>query len=534
MVIDQLGAGAGGLVVSAYDPNLDRKVALKVLRPEVAFSGGVGLARERLLREAKAVARMNHPNVVTVHEVGSVGDQVFVAMEHIDGGTLRDTMSLRKRGWRQVLDLFVPAARGLAAAHQAGLVHRDFKPANVLVSQNNRVVVSDFGLVSTAADEDDFSFDDADFENRRRGRAESIGPADPGLTDTGTTLGTPAYMAPEQHRGAAVDARSDQFAFSVALHEALFGQRPFQGNTLAQLMAAKDRGEFTTPEPSADVPSWLRQIVVRGMASDPADRFSNMDELIAAIEVHRGRPKRNWLVVGLLALLVPTVFLGYRALTQTTKTSAKIAADLAALKSELADKDAELAENRAELAALRRQSVEVDPSQVAALEARQKEVETELATTKRELESLVRNRKSTARELPDESDLSAVVRRAPSEPPPLATRTSSFSPPLPLAPESELVSSIFAGMRRSVERCVGVPDLSKDRSYDDWVETMESPTAYNIVVSLEIRPNGRSRNVSISATDSGNRTCVGVLMRRARFPISQNGGTASFRYSRRD
>lgn len=511
IVIDQLGAGAGGIVVSAYDPDLDRKVALKVLRPEHLYSGSVGRARERLLREAKAVARVVHPNIITVHEVGSVGDQVFVAMEYVEGGTLRDTLSLRKRDWRQVLGLLVPAAKGLAAAHAAGMVHRDFKPANVLVGRDNRVVVSDFGLVSTNQDDD---VPGGASEPVRRHH-------DPSLTDTGTTLGTPAYMAPEQHRGAAVDARSDQFAFCVTLFEALYGVRPFTGNTLLELMTAKENGDVAGPS-SNPVPAWLKQIVSRGLAPTPEGRYPSMAELIAEVEFHQRRPaRRGWIGLAAVAVAIPVALLAYRSLT--TQPVAIDDTELTALKAVVADKDDELKKTLRELKELRGRP-KVDPTSVAALEVRVVELEAEV-------ERLLGQLRDTAVARPTKS-------KSPFARPNLKAAASfelpdrqEVGPPLPKTPEPEIVSSVFAGLRPAISRCAGIPDLGRERSFEEWQRVMDRPLDTELNVSLTIEPNGRAREVRVKASSAGVRTCIALAVRRARFPISTDGGPARYRYS---
>ncbi|MEO1367660.1 MAG: protein kinase, partial [Acidobacteriota bacterium] len=221
LVLDLLGRGGMGEVYGAYDPDLDRLVAVKLLQPRGGDRGGAG--RRRLMREAQALARLNHPNVITAYDVGAVGDRVFLSMEYVEGETLHAWLG-RSPSRREIVAAFVRAGRGLAAAHAAGLVHRDFKPGNVMVAKDGRVLVLDFGLARAR--------DDA-AAPVGEGPVVDVGAWSPGspppsgvfehpLTAAGAAPGTPAYMAPEQARGEVATAASDQFSFCVALYRALF------------------------------------------------------------------------------------------------------------------------------------------------------------------------------------------------------------------------------------------------------------------------------------------------------------------------
>jgi eukaryotic-like serine/threonine-protein kinase len=263
LILDRIGSGGMGDVYAARDPELDRRVAIKLLRSP--RSGA------RLLREARALARLAHPNVVAVHDVGIFEERSFVAMELVEGTTLRAWMEERPRPWREVLDVFVPAGRGLSAAHAAGLVHRDFKPENVMIGSDGRVRVLDFGIVgSVPADGPEPEFD-----------MESADPTR--LTAPGGPVGTPGYMAPEQLCGQEIDARADQFGFCVALWEALYGARPFGGATLRALTAAVLRGVVDEPPPGRPAPAWLRRLVTRGLSVERGARHRSMDALLADI-----------------------------------------------------------------------------------------------------------------------------------------------------------------------------------------------------------------------------------------------------------
>ncbi len=261
----RLGAGGMGVVFLARDLGLARDVALKVHSQRAA---------ERLAREAKAIAQLVHPNVVTVHEIGTYEGHPFVAMEYLDGGTARTWLAEKARPWREVLTLYLAAARGLAAAHRAGLVHRDFKPDNVLVGLDGRVRVADFGLARDLASIDEMP--DGDGGATRDSALQPI-------TATGTVMGTPAYMAPEQHAGEPAGPAADQFAFCVSLWEAWFSQRPFAGTDRATIADAVAAGAIRAPSSDRKVPRRLRLALERGLAADPAARPPSMEALITAL-----------------------------------------------------------------------------------------------------------------------------------------------------------------------------------------------------------------------------------------------------------
>ena len=267
---EKLGGGTMGVVLAATDPALDRKVALKLVRPDPA--GDPAAARQRLVREAQAMARLAHPNVVTVYEVGTAFDHVFVAMEHIDGCNLADWLKQSRRSRREIVEAFAAAGRGLAAAHEAGIVHRDFKPANVLVSADGRVRVADFGLATNPVAP-------AEATSANRLAALPIG-----ITATGARLGTPAYMSPEQHEARTADARADQFSFSAALYEALYGELPFEGESYLAYAHNVIAGTLRPAPRGSRVPSRLRRILVRGLSTEPDRRYPAMRALLADLD----------------------------------------------------------------------------------------------------------------------------------------------------------------------------------------------------------------------------------------------------------
>ncbi len=296
VVISRVGAGAMGVVVAAYDPKLDRKVALKLRRPRGAESDR---ARARLTQEAQALARLNHPNVVSVHDVGTHDGQVFVAMEFVRGQTLRDWAQARNRDWREVVSVFADAGAGLAAAHDNGLVHRDFKPDNVMIGADGRVRVMDFGLASTAGPGIP---DDIPTALIERERAE--GSIQTRLTRTGKVMGTPRYMAPEQFVGKTVTAQSDQFGFCVALFELLYRIPPFEGESLVDIAHAARTGEIRARPSASNVPPWLDRLVRRGLSPKADDRFASMATLLDALATGEVRRRRRNRVTGAGVLAV--------------------------------------------------------------------------------------------------------------------------------------------------------------------------------------------------------------------------------------
>ncbi|MCR9166088.1 MAG: protein kinase domain-containing protein [Nannocystaceae bacterium] len=284
IVVEHLGSGGLGDVYKAYDPELDRRIAIKILRADVLEAEAkLGLPRDRLHREAQALAKLRHPNVVAVHDVGQSSEAAFIAMEFADGLPLHRWAKATSPSWSRVRDVFLDAGRGLAAAHAAGLVHRDFKPENVVVGQDGSVTVLDFGLARAAS----VSLDTATVL-QPRGDSSLLHRE---VTSHEVMLGTPAYMAPESFRRGETSQASDQFAFCVSLYKILFGDYPFERNTVAKYVEAVEAGNFTTP--NRDVPRWLVRVIARGMAARPEARFPTMEALLRALEGDRLRRKRR-------------------------------------------------------------------------------------------------------------------------------------------------------------------------------------------------------------------------------------------------
>ena len=288
IVLDVLGEGGMGVVYAAFDPELDRKVALKLLQANPAGGSSAG-GSAWLLREAQALARLSHPNVVAVYDVGSLpGDRVFLAMELVEGDTLRGWLKAAKRDWRDIQRVMLAAGAGLQAAHAAGLVHRDFKPENVLVGRDGRVRVMDFGLARLATDEPTPASRTSDLH------IETKSPLSESLTVDGSVPGTPAYMAPEIYKGAGAGARTDQFAFGVTLYEALFDTRPFDKRALA----SKTTPPVPKQPPSVGVPAQIQRVAMRAIAIDPDARYPSMQALLDELSVDPGRTRRIALAIG--------------------------------------------------------------------------------------------------------------------------------------------------------------------------------------------------------------------------------------------
>ena len=360
VVLGLVGRGGMGEVYAAYDPELDRKVAVKLLRVKPGNGVSRHEGRQRTLREAQAIARLSHSNVVVVFDVGTFADQVFIAMEFVEGNTVTYWLQAASRSWQDILKVFMAAGRGLAAAHEKGLVHRDFKPDNVMVGRDNQVRVMDFGLARqvtdkpgdkaasgdrsggisagdksgpTAADKsgptserdrattpaeqaaaaladrggvpelnvdvpDTVVLSAAPGGAEAQAHAAASGMFDVQLTRTGAMMGTPAYMAPEQFLGTGTDARTDQFSFCVALYEALYGERPFAGNTMYALTNNVVQGKVRDVPENADVPPWIRKILLRGLRSNVGERYQSMNDLLEALGKN---PVTKWGKIGAAA-----------------------------------------------------------------------------------------------------------------------------------------------------------------------------------------------------------------------------------------
>jgi tetratricopeptide (TPR) repeat protein/predicted Ser/Thr protein kinase len=323
VVVGHLGAGGMGSVYAAFDAQLERRVAIKVLRPDAR--GGDGHAR--LLREAQAMARLSHPNVVAVHDVGTYGDDVFLAMDYVEGRTLKAWMQ-ESHTWREGLAVLKAAGKGLAAAHAAGLIHRDFKPENVLIGDDGRVAVADFGIARAHG-----AYEPPDERTEPTARLRPVaandvtatlrteptapvssrtGPSslETPLTETGALMGTAGYMAPERAFESRDDARSDQFSFAVTAYRVLYGRPPFTYSDVSTYMTAL-LSDPLAPPVGTRVPAWVQAVITRGLAREPEDRFASMDDLLAALDRDPTRRRVGWALGVAGALVASLALLGW-------------------------------------------------------------------------------------------------------------------------------------------------------------------------------------------------------------------------------
>jgi eukaryotic-like serine/threonine-protein kinase len=292
VALEQIGRGGMGRVLRAYDPKLQREVALKEVRRDALDDE----ATARLVAEARAMAKLSHPHVVAVYDVEQLeAGEVVLVMEYVAGRTLQGWLRIEDRSWRAIVDAFIQAGRGLAAAHEVGLLHRDFKPANVLVSERGTVKVTDFGLAKIS----DTPSQASSLEMTRS--------ADD-LTEAGTVMGTPRYMAPEQHCGKPLTPAADQYAFCVALWEGLCGEPPFAGATM---VTNKVKGPPAWPQRTTPRP--VVEAIVRGLAPDPADRWRSMDALLEILAWDPARRRQRWFLGGAAIATLGLAGVGYDA-----------------------------------------------------------------------------------------------------------------------------------------------------------------------------------------------------------------------------
>lgn len=310
-LLEPVGRGGMGVVYLGYDPELHRKVAVKLLHEE---PGGKFIEPRRLLREAQALAQVSHPNLIHVYDVGTFEGRVFMAMEMVAGRSLSKWFKERPP-WQRVLEVMIAAGRGLVAAHGAGIVHRDLKPGNVILGDDGTVRVLDFGLarVKVDADGDSSRSNSTPVEFPPALTAELADEDEEPLT-VGVVVGTPAYMAPEQHTGGLATVKSDQYAFCVTLYEGLYGERPWPRLPIRALAKLKRRGELRESPTDVNVPSWVRRVVLKGLSPDPDARFDSLDELLTRLTVRDRSSGLRWAAaVGAVAAVGTGAWLAGRA-----------------------------------------------------------------------------------------------------------------------------------------------------------------------------------------------------------------------------
>ncbi|MBL4633473.1 MAG: serine/threonine protein kinase [Kofleriaceae bacterium] len=290
-----LGRGGMGSVFLAKDRKLRRNIALKMMRPQRYGDSDTTKMQERFVQEAQNMAQISHPNVVTIHDYGHHEGYAYIAMEYVDCQSLSEWLREGTPSLEKITSVLLQAGEGLVAAHEAGLIHRDFKPDNVLVAKDGRVLITDFGLSSGAA--------------IPLGRETGVSDNLIGLTQTGMMLGTPIYMAPEQHRGEVADERSDQYSFCASFYEALAGSNAFAGDSSKGLAANKQANKMR-PLP-ARLPKYLRGLIEKGLRADPVERHASVRVLLSSIST---KPQRRYLpYLGVAAVAAAAIaFLTYK------------------------------------------------------------------------------------------------------------------------------------------------------------------------------------------------------------------------------
>jgi hypothetical protein len=479
LVLATLGSGGMGVVFTAYDPQLDRKIALKLLRGNLGVNAKE--ARARLKREAQAIAQLNHPNVVGVYDVGTTPDgDVYIAMEFVEGDTLTHWLKKWPRTWREILDVFQQAGRGLMAAHSVGLLHRDFKPDNVLVGGDGRVRVTDFGLARSLFLDDSARGAITNLADATKPRAGT--PLQVDLTATGTVLGTPRYMPPEQLTGPSIDARADQFSFCVALYEALWGAHPLKGATSVCMLEEGARAQ--TPAEAKGVPSSLVRAVMRGLEKERQKRFPTMSALMHELTAPPSRSPVRYIAAAALGALAVTAATA-AVITQRPRAAQRVEPvderPIEVLFDEIRRKDQEIQSLREQLATRTRDLRELE------------EVKQKLDVAQREVKALTEDLvKLKAKQVPN-------------------------AKPIIVAITNEQVTDAIQVVRGSIEFCLD--DL------DSRAVTMRSAGApqnheYEAHVRLSTTPAGTAFDVRTSGLDysPGTRLCIEDALKRVGYP----------------
>jgi len=470
LVLASLGSGGMGVVFTAYDPHLDRKIALKLLRGNLGVNAKE--ARARLKREAQAIAQLNHPNVVGVYDVGTTAEgDVYIAMEFVEGDTLSMWLKRWPRTWREILDVFHQAGRGLIAAHTVGLLHRDFKPDNVLVGADGRVRVTDFGLARSVLFDEGGGPVDADAPKNDSALAVH-------LTAAGTVLGTPRYMPPEHLTGSTNDARADQFSFCVALYEALYGNHPLKGATSVAML---DEGAKAAPPPTqTHVPAALGRAVMRGLEKDRQKRFPTMAALMQELTPPPQRSSMKFIAIAaLFALLV----------TGTTAW--------------LWRKDHQRAQNPRDEAAIKLLYDEIRRlnHEIEALNNRHVDDARELEQVKHELDAKIQEMQNVTDELIKEK----------------AKRVKEAQPIVAEITSEQMTAAIQSGVGANIQ--FALADLDSRAPSMKAAEAPQDHT-YAAIVRLSVKPDGTADGFSTTGIDysPATRTFIEDALKRVSYP----------------
>jgi serine/threonine protein kinase len=475
LVLSSIGAGGMGVVFAAYDPQLDRKVALKLLRANMAGANAKE-ARTRLKREAQAIAQLNHPNVVGVYDVGTTDDDdVYIAMEFVEGDTLTSWLRKWPRTWREILEVFHQAARGLLAAHSVGLLHRDFKPDNVLVGGDGRVRVTDFGLARSV-----FLDDSARGPTTPSGSKPAHGsPLQVDLTATGTVLGTPRYMPPEQLTGPNIDARADQFSFCVALYEALWGTHPLPGATSVSML--EQGAKAMVPPDSSKVAPSIARAVLRGLEKDRAKRYPTLSALVHDL----APPVQRSPVPYIAAAAVAAVLVGGVAAAMMMKPNPTV-------RVETADEP----------------TVAVLINEINRRDQEIKNLRRQIANSINDREELIRLRNELDQKQDDIRKLEDELIRAKVELSPVPVAK-------PLPPTNRQIDTAIKTVEDRVSFCLGELDSRK-------LATEGAPKSgeFAAVVKLRAAPDGRASHATVSGLDytPGVRDCVSAALTDVTYP----------------
>src|SRR5215470_4122414 len=271
-IIEPIGAGGMGAVYKAYDNKLQRVVALKVLPPEYVSQQD---RRRRFFQEARAASALTHPHILTIYEVGEDDGTPYIAMEHVEGETLRQKIKASKLQLKEAVDIAIQIASGLARAHELGIIHRDLKPENLMLSRDGFAKILDFGLAKLVAERERALVADSEQKTLIRGVE----------TESGTLMGTVNYMAPEQLLGQRVDRRCDVFSFGVVLCEMLTGTAPFvHDNRIDTMHAILHRDPSFPTDGSVELPFELQRVLAKTLAKTPKDRYQTINELAAELK----------------------------------------------------------------------------------------------------------------------------------------------------------------------------------------------------------------------------------------------------------